>query len=129
MNLPADIHSYVQVRFPASEREAAIGEPLGCRMGAAIPARQSCPLGTVMAHGEVVAGAAVGRVSGNFRGQLPGDGGVAENWRPGFLKNWRSEVQLTGGEFAKAKGSSRHITVTYSFKYTALKPPFVTNSS
>lgn len=25
MNLPADIHAYVQVRFPASEREAAIG--------------------------------------------------------------------------------------------------------
>ena len=40
----------------------------GCRMGVAIPPAQSCPLGATMAHLGVVAGAAVGRVAGEFSG-------------------------------------------------------------
>lgn len=57
----------------------------GHRKGAAIPPAQSCPLGSSMGKLGAVPGRGGGVVSG---GQLQGDGGVAENWRSGKLKNW-----------------------------------------
>lgn len=56
-------------------------EPETSHTAAVIPARQSCPLGTVMAHGGVVVGERVGALVGNFREQMQGWGG----WKPESL--------------------------------------------
>lgn len=68
-----------------AEKVAQVGT-VRHRKGVAIPTLRRLPEGVVMAHLRVVAGAAVGRVSGIFRGWLRG------GWRgSGKLKNWIPE--------------------------------------
>ena len=76
--------------------------PLGHRKRAAIPHPQWAPLGAVMAQDGVVAGRNGGEISEISR-QLQGEGGGSRNWKPEFLKIWRFDYPITGGEYAKAK--------------------------
>lgn len=61
--------------------------------GTVIPQVQRLLLGAVMAHGGAVSGGRVGDF-GISTGKLPG--GRKGSGKPEFLKNWRSEIQLTG---------------------------------